>query len=128
MSMQEARRLLDDLAANEGLLATFQEMEGDAVEARAHGLGYDVALDDIVQAVADRRATTSDEPVELDESELDSVVGGWEDAPDGHEMGCFLFWHGKSWQRENEVWCKRDFYCYTNWDGCICMGRGSSRG
>ena len=31
-----------------------------------------------------------------------------EEAPDGHEMGCFLSYHHAAWQHENGVDCKED--------------------
>lgn len=43
------------------------------------------------------------------------VAGGavWtgENAPDGHEMGCLLFYHYSSYNKKNDVWCQNEYYC-----------------
>ncbi len=57
-----------------------------------------------------RHAAYSEAVVELGSDELDKVAGGamWhgEDAPDGHEMGCFFAYHTRAYSEETGNWCK----------------------
>ena len=129
MSKQEAQRLLQGALADEDLLAQLQEKSIEEATETAHGLGYDATAEEIADEFEEYRKTkASEEPIEMLEEELDQVAGGIffgpaETAPDGHEMGCFWTWHGKKWQHENDVWCRRDYFCYTKWDECVGRGR-----
>ena len=130
MSKSEAKRLLEDALANEELLVKLQEMSLEKAAEAACGLGYDLTADELAAELEEYRAAKAEEPVELLEGELDQVAGGGdgifgdtEEAPDGHDMGCFLTYHGKAWSHENNTWCRRNYYCYTKWDECVAYGR-----
>ena len=131
MSKQEAQRLLQDVLADEDLLVQLQERSIEEAAEVARGLGYDATAQEIAAEFEEYRNAKADaEPVELLEEELDQVAGGGtgilgdlEEAPDGHDMGCVLPWHGKSWARENKTWCRRNYYCYSKWDECVQYGR-----
>lgn len=114
MSQQEAKRLLEDVLANDELAEQFLEMDFAAAAELACGLGYDVTEKDLGTAVDERRKAAFVEPVALSEEELDQVAAGLsvgvELAPDGHEMGCFLSWHGRKWQNEHDVACSHNYY------------------
>lgn len=129
MSKQDAKKLLQDLLADDELLLKLQEKPlQEAVEA-AHSLGYDVTEEEFAAELEEYRNERAEEPVELLEEELDQVAGGYEPteyAPDGHEMGCILAWHGKAWAHENKTYCWRNYYCYTRWDECVVNGRTTS--
>ena len=131
MSRQDAKRLLQDFLADDKLLAQLQEKTLEEATEAARGLGYDVTEEEFAAEVEEYRATKAEEPVEPLEEELDQIAGGvWgtgEIAPDGHEMGCFIPWHGRSWALDSDTYCNHNFYCYTHWDECVREGRTSER-
>lgn len=81
--------------------------------------GFEVTSDEIRDAIdtmtQKRREKTAAGIQLLPDEELESATGGncWtgEDAPDGHEMGCFITYHGYGWTKENNTWCSDKFYC-----------------
>ena len=77
----------------------------------ANEAGYDVTLDALIEADRELRASVADK-TELSENELEKVAGGAcrdsEDAPDGHEPGCAISYHDYSYQKNNNIWCKKD--------------------
>ena len=127
MAREDAKRLLQDILADETKLAQLQEKSlGEAAEV-ARSLGYDVTEEEVAAELEEYRSIQAEQPVELIEDELDKVAGGifgeGEIAPDGHEMGCILSWHGKSWARDNREWCDHNYFCYSRWDECVEIGR-----
>ncbi|MBO6301813.1 MAG: hypothetical protein J6N15_05195 [Ruminiclostridium sp.] len=82
----------------------------------ALGSGYDVTLEELIEAEKEnRKAKAAQTDAKLSIDELEDVAGGkaWngEDAPDGHELGCLIFYHHSGYSKENEVWCKDNYYC-----------------
>ena len=63
------------------------------------------------------------QPVSLPAESLDRVVGGMfgegETAPDGHELGCLLSWHGNDWQEEHKVYCHKESLCDHHFYVCL---------
>ena len=59
----------------------------------------------------------------MTEEELDRFSGGTfgdgETAPDGHEMGCVLSWHGNNWQEKNKIYCSRQSLCDKYFHVCL---------
>ena len=111
---QEVLQKLDKFADVEGIIRYFAEA--------AKRLGFDLTEEEIregfKEAEAQRRkrtAVVTDEIEKLPDDEMESAAGGvlWdgEDAPDGHEMGCILTYHGRNWQIEHGIWCEHSFYC-----------------
>ena len=85
----------------------------------AKELGFDVTEDELEQAERELKQLSSVElPSELASDELDKVAGGrgWqgEDAPDGHEMGCAIFYHKRGYSEETGIWCNQEYYCIAN--------------
>ncbi|MBR2737413.1 MAG: hypothetical protein IKD88_01685 [Lachnospiraceae bacterium] len=70
--------------------------EAAAVAAEA---GFDVTAEELAQAEQElkKELPQAEEPVALDEKDLDQVAGGMfffgDEAPDGHELGCFAFYY-----------------------------------
>ena len=75
-----------------------------------------VTAAELTQAeLALRRASAKgEENMELSVNDLDQVAGGdfWtgDDAPDGHEMGCFITYHQWWTCEENKWWCHNYYY------------------
>ena len=117
MNKENAKIFLEQVMKDEALRARIADKEPADVVEIAKELGFDVTADDLAQAErALRNASgTAEAPVELAPGEMDMVVGGsaflGEDAPDGHEMGCIAFYHHYNYQLENNIWCKRSYYC-----------------
>ncbi len=92
------------------------EKEPAEVAAIAGELGYEVTAAELTQAeLALRLAPANREKsVELNVNDLAQVAGGmfWDgdDAPDGHEMGCFITYHQWWTCEENKWWCHNYYY------------------
>ncbi len=124
MSKETAKKLIADLQSSEELKAKVNgitdpvELLKIAVEA-----GYDVTAEEMIEAEKEKRAEQSkntDEKLALDD--LEGAAGGelWggEDAPDGHEMGCLMSYYGMDYQRDNNIWCRHEYYCTNaNYEG-----------
>ena len=118
MSIEEAKRFLEQVKADEQLQKRMSELKPDEVEKFAKELGFDVTGEDLEKALRQLRQT-EEQPRELNPDELDNVAGGecWqgEDGPDGHELGCFITYHGYNYQYDNKIWCKHYYYCRYDW-------------
>ena len=88
-------------------------------------LGFVVTEDEIragVEAIKQERMKKTAADIQaLSDEETETVAGGkedlfWtgEDAPDGHEMGCFATYHNWRWSRDHDYWCTYDYYCYQH--------------
>ncbi len=108
--MEKNKGLVEMLKSEENAKAVEElvasgKKESEAFVEVAAKLGYEVTVEELSRAiVADK---------ELDDDELENVSGGmfWfgEDAPDGHEIGCFYLWYGK-WE---------DYYSYRDTGRCV---------
>ena len=115
MSKETAKKLIEELQTNEELQAKIagitdpEELAKKAVEA-----GYDVTVEDLVEAEKEMKAKTAARNDELSADELESAAGGrfWggEEDSDGHELICKLSYHDYKWMKENNQWCKSDLY------------------
>ena len=104
-------------------------------------LGFDVTeaeIREVVTAAAQaRREKTAADIQALPDDDVEKAVGGgnenafWtgEKAPDGHEMGCVLIYYTYRWQKDHDIWCKREYYCskgHYSQDPCLdlyyCLG------
>lgn len=85
----------------------------DAVAVAAQ-MGYDVSEDELMAAEASLHEEKKADVVELDVEDMDKVAGGgmWngDEAPDGHEMGCNLFFHRWDYSKETGNWCELTYY------------------
>ena len=123
MALENARKFLEQVMKDKALRARTAEKEPAEVVAIAKELGFDVTAEELEEAVKAMRKTAGEATKELSIDELGKVAGGifWtgEDAPDGHEMGCFMTYHHRQWCADNNIWCKSTFYCtgsYTSDD------------
>ncbi len=92
--MEKMKMLLEALKSDENVKAVNELIESgkkerEALVEVATKLGYEVTAEELAKAVAGTR--------ELDDDELENVSGGilWfgDDAPDGHELGCFITYY-----------------------------------
>ena len=123
MALENARKFLEQVMKDKALRACTAEKEPAEVVAIAKELGFDVTAEELEEAVKAMRKTAGEAAKELSIDELGKVAGGifgtGEDAPDGHEMGCFMTYHHHQWSVDNNIWCKSTFYCtgsYTSDD------------
>ena len=127
MSMENAKEFLKKAISDEALRERLQEKSPEQAAAAAAELGFDLTAEELLAAEAELRSEMAAKPVELSPEDMDRAAGGiwWcsEDAPDGHELGCVITYHGKGWARENKVWCKDNYYCYAHFDECVKIQR-----
>ena len=120
MSKETAKKLIAELQTNEELKAKVQGITdpGQLVKA-AVDAGYDVTAGELTEAEKEFRAEKA-KKTKLSVEELDAVAGGavWngEDAPDGHEMGCFTSYHHYDYQKDTGIWCQESYYCEQNYE------------
>ena len=79
-------------------------------------LGFDVTEADIRETVAAAVQARKEKTVQkLSDEDVAQASGGafWtnDDAPDGHEYGCFLTYHSDKWQIEHGYSCPKEYLC-----------------
>ena len=115
MSMENAKKLINELQSSDEMKAKIEGITDpkDLLKA-ANEAGYDVTLEELIEADREFRATHAAK-TELSQEELEAVAGGelWrgDDASDGHEFYCKLSYHEKEYQFETEEWCLRIYLC-----------------
>jgi len=128
MSKETAKKLIAELETNAELKAKVSGIT-DAAELLkiANESGYDVTMEELTEAEREYKrdkAAETDEKLSFDD--LEGVAGGglWtgDDAPDGHEMGCAISYHGTDWQIENNIWCLKHWYCQKSLYSTDCKG------
>ncbi len=112
---------MNDMSSDKAMWAKFQGIEEPAELAKvAKEAGYDVTGEEMVAAeaefkreVAAKTDADTDEVLSLDDiaDVAGGVFGKGEDAGDGREMGCFMSFHHIGYQKENNEWCKDNYYC-----------------
>jgi predicted ribosomally synthesized peptide with nif11-like leader len=116
VALENAKKFLEQAMKDEALRARVSEKEPGEVAAIAGELGFEVTAAELTQAeLALRLAPANREKsVELNVNDLAQVAGGmfWDgdDAPDGHEMGCFITYHQWWTCEENKWWCHNYYY------------------
>ena len=122
MALEKAKEFLKNAMTDESLRRKIASMQPDEIAAVAEEAGFEVTADELEKAEHDLRRGLEDgeKPVELDKDELDKIAGGeyWEgdDAPDGHEMGCYIFYHRIDYAKETGIECTNHYY--GKLDGC----------
>ena len=115
MALENAKKFLEQVLKDGALRARMAEKDPAEAAAIAKELGLDVTAEELEQAVKAMRRAGGEATKELSPDEMDKAAGGsfWtgEDAPDGHEMGCIAFYHQYNYQKENNIWCNKSYYC-----------------
>ena len=114
MTNSKASEFLNKVLSDEELKAQLAEKTpAQAVELAAE-LGYEVTEEELIAAEKELRKQNSPEVVELDLDDMDKAAGGkmWlaENASDGHEMGCILFYHDHQYSMQHNEWCKSEYF------------------
>ena len=115
-----AKKFLEQVMADEKLQEQLRGKEPDEVVSIAKEMGFDVTEEDLTAAVNELKEVRAKQGdlVLVSDDEVEQASGGawWlgEDAPDGHEMGCGIFYHGYDWSKKNNIWCNQEYYCLEN--------------
>ena len=117
MSKENAQKLFTELETNKELKEKLAGLENpaDIVKAAVEA-GYDVTESELIEAEKElRKQRAQKTDTELSADELEAASGGelWigEDAPDGHELGCYAFFYHYEVQEERNWWCKAAYFC-----------------
>ena len=117
MAADNAKAFIEKMLSDPELQEKVGSAGPEDITGIAKELGFDTSAEEIEKVYKEMRSASGDIPEELSEDEIDNIAGGrvWcgEDAPDDHEMGCSIFYHGYSWQEENDVWCKKNYFCQS---------------
>ena len=125
MAKEQAMEFLKLLDTDEALQENLREKTPKEAAEIARGLSFDVTEEDLTQAAAALKAERANqgEPEKLTLENLGTAVGGmfWDGelAPDGHEMGCFISWHGDRWQEKNGIYCGKMNLCDRQFHVCL---------
>ena len=132
MSKEIAKKLIAELQTNEELKTKIVGIEDRAeLVKKAVEMGYDVTLDELMEAEKEYRNSLAAKTEELSPEELESAAGGilWqgEEAPDGKELGCDICNYKYDEMKEKNYWCKDKYYCNSTRIGYIpsCNNNGS---
>ena len=114
MAFENAKKFLEQAMNDEALRGRVMEKGPAEMVAIAKELGFDVTAEELEEAVKAMRKAAGEATKELSIDEMGKVAGGifWtgEDAPDGHEMGCFITYHQWWTCEENKWWCHNYYY------------------
>ncbi|MBQ9251293.1 MAG: Nif11-like leader peptide family natural product precursor [Clostridia bacterium] len=125
-----ATEFLKKVLSDEALKARVSD-PSQAVAVAAE-LGFEVTEEELIAAEKELRMQSEQgnaEVVELNETDMDGAAGGawWngEEAPDGHEMGCRLFFHDHTYSEETGTWCEITYYAKACVSGlCVQLSHG----
>ena len=116
MSKEIAKKLITELQTNTELKAKIAGIEDkDELVKIAVQNGYDVTLEEMLEAEKEFRAEMAQKSDELSAEELEGAAGGsvWtsEEDPDGNEYGCAVCNLKYDDQKKYGDWCKQAHYC-----------------
>lgn len=124
MAKESAIEFLKMLEGDEKLHEQIREKTLAEVAEIARGLSFDFTESELNAAIEEIKAMRArqSEPVSVPVEQLDRVAGGifgdGETAPDGHELGCVIPWHGNEWQEEHKIYCKKMNLCDKHFHVC----------
>ena len=114
MANNKAAEFLNKVLSDEKLKAQLADKAPAQAAEVAAELGYNVTAEEIAAAEKELRKQNSPEVIELDLDDMDKAAGGkmWlaENASDGHEMGCILFYHDHQYSMQHNEWCKSEYF------------------
>ncbi|MBR6982787.1 MAG: Nif11-like leader peptide family natural product precursor [Ruminococcus sp.] len=114
MANKKAEEFMNKVLSDEKLKAQLADKSSAQAAKVAAELGYSVTAEEIAAAEKELRKQNSPEVVELDLDDMDKAAGGkmWlaENASDGHEMGCILFYHDHQYSMQHNEWCKSEYF------------------
>jgi len=124
MSKETAKKLIAELQTNEELQAKIAGItDKDELVKKAVEAGYEVTLEELVEAEHEYREEMAQKSDELSAEELETAAGGkmWQSEynKDGMEFNCLACNLNYEFQQENEEWCNSAYYCSKNRNGVI---------
>ena len=126
MSKETAKKLIAELQTSEELKAkTAGITDKDELVKMAVEAGYDVTLEEMIEAEKEYKAEMAKKSDELSSDELENAAGGafWraEENKDGKEYHCFSCNLDYLDQKSNNDWCKKEYYCdaASNKSNCV---------
>ena len=116
MSKETAKKLIAELLENEELRTRIADVTGtDELVKKAAEAGYDVTLEEMLEAEREYKSKIMSKTDELTTDELEAAAGGglWEDeySRDGKEFGCAVCNLHYEDQQKLQEWCRKDFFC-----------------
>ena len=125
MAKEKAMEFLKLLDTDDTLREQLREKSPVEAAELARGLSFDVTEEELNEAVTELKADRASQntPELLPDAELDRVVGGtfWDGelAPDGHEMGCAIWYYSDHWQEKNKIYCGKMSLCDKHFHVCL---------
>ena len=125
MAKESAIEFLKMLEGDEKLHEQIREKTPAEVAEIARALSFDFTESELNAAIEEIKAMRArqSELVSMPVEQLDRVTGGifgdGETAPDGHELGCVIPWHGNDWQEEHKIYCKKQNLCDKHFHVCL---------
>lgn len=116
MSKETAKKLIAELQTNEELKAKIAGITDPAEMVKtAVQNGYDVTVEEMIEAEREYRAETAKKADELSADELEGAAGGtwWfnDKNKDGKEFACGYCELDYDYQKKHNEWCKEDYWC-----------------
>ena len=116
MSKETAKKLIAEMQTSEELKAKIAGItDKDELVKMANEAGFDVTIEEMIEAEHEYRAELAAKNDELTADELEAAAGGkyWqgEERADGKEYGCATCNLGYDSQRDSGDWCKKTYYC-----------------
>ena len=116
MSKETAKKLIAELQTSEELKAKIAGItDKDELVKIAVQNGYDVTLEEMLEAEKEFRAEMAQKSDELSADELEGAAGGtwWfnDKNKDGKEFACGYCELDYEYQKEHNEWCKDNYWC-----------------
>ena len=116
MSKEIAKKLIAELQTNEELKAKIAGITDPAEMVKtAVQNGYDVTVEEMIEAEREYRAETAKKSDELSADELEGAAGGtwWlnDKNKDGKEFNCDYCDLDYEYQKEHNEWCRYHYWC-----------------
>ena len=116
MSKEIAKKLIAELQTNEELKAKIAGITDPAEMVKtAVQNGYDVTVEEMIEAEREYRAEMAKKADELSADELEGAAGGtwWfnDKNKDGKEFACGYCELDYDYQKKHNEWCKDNYWC-----------------
>ena len=116
MSKETAKKLIAEMQTNEELKANIAGITDPAEMVKtAVQNGYDVTVEEMIEAEREYRAEPAKKADELSADELEGAAGGtwWfnDKNKDGKEFACGYCELDYDYQKKHNEWCKDNYWC-----------------
>ncbi|MBR2768882.1 MAG: Nif11-like leader peptide family natural product precursor [Lachnospiraceae bacterium] len=121
MSKEQAVKFLNLLESDSEAQEKFREKGPEEAIAYAKSLHFDLTAEELEEAAVEirRQRVHKNMPGKLQEQELDLVTGGeHEVGPEGHDLGCFLYFYDYDFQMKYMIFCNKNDLCFHHFYVC----------